>query len=371
MKRLCTILFISMIGISNGQSTKKELTELKIRLDQEIRRTDSIAATLRSLNDELKLNSRNLQLSSISIKHKNDSLRKKLEDILYISNKLKALESLKEWKEKDDFNKLNFYTDYQLRSMGRELSKININLFGVPSSNMDPKLDRKEQISWMNQQIESHRSFVLNNQVDIQSKKNSLKSIDSLHFIFDSIKPILTDAISKAFTKGIEVNKTFDSLEHIFYEKGPKGFPEAHKLVFPQYRYTAKGEILTNETFSWEPPRQSSSTTTPSKDEVHSFVEEEAQFPGGRKALLQYITENLIYPDPVHCSLEGNTALRFVVTKEGEIKDIKVLRKLPGCSECDQEAIRVVQSMPKWIPGKNGGKPVNSYFELPIAFKLP
>lgn len=56
--------------------------------------------------------------------------------------------------------------------------------------------------------------------------------------------------------------------------------------------------------------------------------------------------------------------------KDGSIGTVTVFRGVPNCPECDQEAVRVVKLMPKWIPGKHEGKPVRSYYNLPVTFKL-
>lgn len=105
-------------------------------------------------------------------------------------------------------------------------------------------------------------------------------------------------------------------------------------------------------------------------EEVEMFMPppiEKAQFPGGNDAMFEYIQKNLNYPEK---SVEGKVTLRFMVGKNGEIENVHVLEGIvPGCPECQQEAIRVVESMPKWKPAMNGGKAVRSYFNLPISFK--
>jgi len=62
--------------------------------------------------------------------------------------------------------------------------------------------------------------------------------------------------------------------------------------------------------------------------------------------------------------------LRFIVTKEGVIKNVNIVRGVPGCIECDVESIRVIYSMPRWKPGTQNGKPVSVFFNLPINFQL-
>ncbi|MDH4474547.1 MAG: TonB family protein [Fluviicola sp.] len=106
-------------------------------------------------------------------------------------------------------------------------------------------------------------------------------------------------------------------------------------------------------------------------DKVHTFVEESAEFPGGPAALKKFLSENINYPQSaIELGLEGKCYLQFVVSKQGSISNVEVKRGVTDCPECDKEAERVVRSMPKWKPGKNDGKAVNSTFNLPVSFKL-
>lgn len=104
---------------------------------------------------------------------------------------------------------------------------------------------------------------------------------------------------------------------------------------------------------------------------IYSDVDEPAQFPGGKPAMYKYIADNLNYPVFAReQSLQGKCYLRFVVHEDGSITDIKVTRGVPDCNECDNEAKRILMSMPIWSPAKINGKAVKSYFDLPINFKL-
>lgn len=93
------------------------------------------------------------------------------------------------------------------------------------------------------------------------------------------------------------------------------------------------------------------------------------QFPGGEAEMYKFIRENLTYPIvEQEMGNHGRVTIKFVVSKTGEITDIKVMKGVsPGC---DREAINVVKKMPKWIPGKQQGVPVAVYFNLPIVFQL-
>ena len=106
------------------------------------------------------------------------------------------------------------------------------------------------------------------------------------------------------------------------------------------------------------------------KDSIYyNGVERMPQYPGGDEALLKFIRDNIKYPFVAASNgIEGRVTIRFVVSKTGEINDIKVVRGL--VKECDDEAVRVIKMMPKWEPGMNKGEPVHVYYTLPVVFKL-
>ncbi|MDH6308311.1 TonB family protein [Dysgonomonas sp. PFB1-18] len=99
-------------------------------------------------------------------------------------------------------------------------------------------------------------------------------------------------------------------------------------------------------------------------------VEQMPEFPGGREALKEYIYSNLHYPPiSAEMGIEGRVTLRMVITKEGDIKDIHVIRGVS--TELDLEAVRIVESMPKWKSGRQNGEAVDVYFYIPIVFRIP
>lgn len=136
-----------------------------------------------------------------------------------------------------------------------------------------------------------------------------------------------------------------------------------------------KASTLTNEdeNNSFEPPPVDNKPPPVEKkeDDVYLDVEESAEYPGGRTAMMKFLSENMKYPETaIEAGIEGKCYLRFIVGTDGKITDVKVTRPVPDCSECDAEAKRVVRLMPRWKPGKIGGKGVRSYFDLPVNFKL-
>lgn len=109
--------------------------------------------------------------------------------------------------------------------------------------------------------------------------------------------------------------------------------------------------------------------TEEKKEEPYTMVEQMPQFPGGPAELMKYIAKHLRYPVVAQENgIQGRVILRFVVSKTGKVENVTVLRSLDP--SCDKEAIRVVQSLPDWIPGKQNGRNVPVYYTCPIVFRL-
>lgn len=93
------------------------------------------------------------------------------------------------------------------------------------------------------------------------------------------------------------------------------------------------------------------------------------QFPGGDAEMYEYIRKNLNYPVvDQEMGTQGRVSIKFVVSKTGEITNVQLIKGISPT--CDKEALRVIKSMPKWIPGKQNGEPVNVYFVIPVIYKL-
>jgi periplasmic protein TonB len=109
----------------------------------------------------------------------------------------------------------------------------------------------------------------------------------------------------------------------------------------------------------------------PAAPEIFTVVEEMPEFPGGIGEMGKFIQKTLVYPTMAReAGIAGKCFLKFVVDGGGKISDVTVLKGVPGCPECDKEAIRVVKEMPAWKGGKQNGRPVNVYYNLPINFKI-
>lgn len=105
------------------------------------------------------------------------------------------------------------------------------------------------------------------------------------------------------------------------------------------------------------------------EDHLFAVVEEMPKYLGGQEALLKFLASNIKYPAEARkAGIQGLVYVTYVVEKDGAISGIRINRGIGG--ECDEEAIRVISSMPKWKPGKQRGEPVRVQFNLPIKFTL-
>ena len=102
-----------------------------------------------------------------------------------------------------------------------------------------------------------------------------------------------------------------------------------------------------------------------------TFVEEEADFPGGFGEMGKFINDNIDYPqEAIDLGIKGRVTVRFVVEKTGQVSNVSVAIPLAGCKACDRAAVKVVEKMPSWTPGKNGGRAVRTWVTLPIKFEV-
>ena len=103
-------------------------------------------------------------------------------------------------------------------------------------------------------------------------------------------------------------------------------------------------------------------------DKVFDVVERQPEFPGGQAALMNFLRETIKYPaEAAKNGIEGRVIVQFVVGSDGTVGDAKVMRGVDPL--LDQEALRVINAMPKWTPGKQDGKPVAVKYTIPVTFR--
>ncbi len=124
--------------------------------------------------------------------------------------------------------------------------------------------------------------------------------------------------------------------------------------------FQAAADTTAQELKPVEPANMEQESTEPRRS-----VQQMPDFPGGRKALMKYLHDNIIYPKDA--TKDGQVVAEFVVGRDGSLSDIKIIYSLDEA--CDAEVLRVVMAMPKWQPAKQDGNPVAAYFMLPVKFQ--
>lgn len=159
--------------------------------------------------------------------------------------------------------------------------------------------------------------------------------------------------------------------EKVIIEEPPPKVEEAEKAVIS--KKTEEGAApITNFT---PPPPPPPAITKPAglgkakEEEIFTTVEQNPEFPGGISQMYKYISENMKYPSAAQrANVSGKVFVKFVVEKDGSIGDIQILKGI-GFG-CDEEASRVIKSMPSWSPGRQNGRNVRVYYTMPINFRL-
>ena len=102
---------------------------------------------------------------------------------------------------------------------------------------------------------------------------------------------------------------------------------------------------------------------------IYQTVEEMPAFPGGEQKLMEFVAKNIKYPQTAReTGVEGRVIVGFVIEPDGSISNVTLLKGVGG--GCDEEAVRVIKSLPKWEPGKEQGKAVRVSYQIPVSFRL-
>jgi len=146
--------------------------------------------------------------------------------------------------------------------------------------------------------------------------------------------------------------------------------PVIATLLFFNSAFQTKAEPGNEMNLSQQAPQKAQDNpTTKDGKQIYPHVEVMPRFPGGDAALMKFLSENVRYPEEAQKKgIQGRVNMRFVITPDGTIEDVNVVKSLDPV--CDQEAVRAVKAMPKWIPGKQNGKAVYVYYTLPVTFRL-
>jgi TonB family protein len=143
-------------------------------------------------------------------------------------------------------------------------------------------------------------------------------------------------------------------------------------LLLMSFGTTSGSESLSPQAQKAAPTKKAApAKITPAKDDdkVYILVDQAPQFTGGQKAMSEYFSKNFKYPKNAEAkNIQGKVYVSFVVTKEGKITKAKIWKSVDP--ELDAEALRLIQQMPNWVPGKKKGAIVNVAMTLPVTFSL-
>ncbi len=141
------------------------------------------------------------------------------------------------------------------------------------------------------------------------------------------------------------------------------------KVLILVFMWSAVAVYATAATALQDTVPQTQDSTQFASDHIYDWVEERPMFTGGDMALRKWLAQNIMYPfEAVERNIQGSVLVKFVVEKDGSITNVEVLKGVHAL--LDEEALRVVRSMSKWVPGKVKGKAVRSYFTQPIRFLI-
>lgn len=156
----------------------------------------------------------------------------------------------------------------------------------------------------------------------------------------------------------------------------PPPAPEAPEVIdVVEEKVETRIEIKTEDdskqrqTEAYVPPPPPKPKQEEVTEEIFVVVEEQPEFPGGNTAMMKFLSDNIKYPVIAQENgIQGRVITNFVVERDGSITDVQVVRGVDP--SLDKEAVRVIQSMPKWKPGKQRGSTVRVRFTLPVVFRL-
>ena len=151
--------------------------------------------------------------------------------------------------------------------------------------------------------------------------------------------------------------------------EAPEEIEVVEEKVETRIEIKTEDDASQRQTETYVPPPPPKPKVEEVTEEIFVVVEEQPEFPGGNAAMMKFLGDNIKYPVIAQeNAIQGRVITNFVVERDGSITDVQVVRGVDP--SLDKEAIRVIQSMPKWKPGKQRGSAVRVRFTLPVVFRL-
>lgn len=402
MKYSILIVVLFCVGLSFAQSKKKINEQLTSELVSARWKYDSITALasgkasqlLGKQTDFVNAQLRNKQRQATNLKDAFAKVEKEYDRLIRLGEdpaKLIDLDSLK--REMIDFQEGVSIVDLSENVLEPQKP------FLFEGSLSTEKRSKKEQNIWLREQLAKYSHAIEENKVKIVHMDGYLKKIDlerpRLDSIYWNYEHVLYDlAIGEA-----SLLKMIRELKEFSVRDWPKNFSEVferefgtperneigeptsdgwNSIVYYTYQPGFDGYIqyanpIPINKFSLEKMKEQGAVNPfkPNSMIIYSAVDETAEFPGGNSALRTFLTNNYRVPQIAEeLGISCKMRMKFVVSQDGSISDVKVEKGCPDCPECDAEAIRIMNKMPKWKPGKINSKAVKSWYYLPIQIHL-
>lgn len=206
-----------------------------------------------------------------------------------------------------------------------------------------------------------------------ENKKPKEEKKEEIHYMKKETNKVAVKASIQFTAPVIKADDQIDhsaelkSQDNLFLNKGDVSFKD---YKGDENAQTSMNDLKINQSTGGTGKGGNGDGDGPGGDGVMTTVEQPPTFPGGEAALLRYISTHLKYPQAaLEQELQGTISLRFVVETNGSIGDVQVVKSF-GDKSCEKEAVRVVKSLPRFIPGKMQGRAVRVWYTVPIRFMI-
>lgn len=232
------------------------------------------------------------------------------------------------------------------------------------------KQDYTVAVKWYREAMENGSSLAYNNMAYLYMAGNGVeKSVEKAFEMIDTAIELEPENINYYDTKGELYSMIGDKEGAFSMWKMILSIDPDFSKDTPFVKYMQDNKDAWND-YAKSTNQRGNEIQQVMDNEVLQVVDEMPEYPGGINGLMAYLSENIKYPQQAYLEgREGRVLVEFVVNRDGSVVEAKVTN--PQYSDLDEEALRVVNNMPKWKPGKHKGELVRVKYTLPVNFKIP
>ncbi len=389
MKQFVIVTSLLVAGAAFGQSKKEVNKQLigEVLLMQQKERVleqqhDSLSAILNRDKNEIVEKGRVLREQQVKEREFSESVKSRYAKLQRLGHKATAdsIITYEQWK----LMRTESYSDQQ--SEMKQLLRQSFTFMKVEDELDTLKgMKLKEQNIFLALKVHEHQRVIELNTDVVQREESACEELVRISARIDSITKQSEQFTQQLDRKNNDLQSQLYKQRMNYIQHGPKGFSEAYADVFADvyFEYFApKNDPPPMQEKTYEPedrqyavegydivPPAEVDPPVSINPEIFEVVEEQAEFPGGVTALRTYLKENLKLPESVReGKIQGKVYIKFIVSATGYVSNVKVVKGIQDCKECDAEAVRVIKAMPNWTPARNNGKNVHSYFNIPVSF---